>query len=257
VSPKTSPAIFVSLKKAALNKILIFFPILLLLLMVAVGSYLYRKNNLGKPSGFDDQSIPPPLTFGQQPPLLLKCLNLKNLYYLLGTLFWAFTLFFITMAISESKNEEMALSARSLIDGLTNQSGWKYSPFVFMGVMLYFVYNRTKITWENGVLIAGKPRDILYFDIKKVTRTATLLYLLSKDKQWILVPGTSEEMKKFKDINVLNEQLAFNEIQIEQLKRNLLQSGAQESKQQLIPAYVYLGFAGFILSAISVMIVFS
>lgn len=225
--------------------------------MVAVALYLYKKNNSRKPAENDGVTFAP-LTFGNNNrAVLLNCLNLKNLYYLVGTLFWCLTIFFTTIVISESKNKEISLPARTLIDGLINQSAWKYSPFVFIVAMLYFIYSRTKITWENGVLIADNPRDIISFDVKKVTRTATFLYLLSKDKSWILVPATSEETKKFKDIKVLNEQLAFNETQIEQLKQNLLQSGAQESKQQLIPVYVLLGLAAFILSTVCVMIAFA
>lgn len=226
--------------------------------MAIVGYYFYKNNRFGKIANNDPIILPPAISMKSfDNPVLLKCMNLKNVYLTLGTMFWCFTVFFIIMVMSESKNQEMALQARGIIDWITDQGAWKFAPFAFVILMLYFYYSRTEITWNSGILIAEKPADILYFEIKKVSGTITIIYLQSKDKLWILVPATLEETKKFKDMKVLHEQLAFNETQIVQLKTNLIQFGIPEKKYNLITKYLVLGIVAFILTVIWIMVTFA
>jgi hypothetical protein len=237
-----------------LYQIILFIP---LLLIIAIGFYLSKNRGFRKDPS-DPMDLPPPVTMQTgNDSVLLACMNLKNIYLMMGSILWCITIFFTLMVVSEIRNQPVAVQARGVIDFITTQESWKYSPIVFIVIMLYLLYSRTKITWDNGLIIADKPADILYFEVKKITATAYFIYLQSKDRLWILVPATSEEMKKFKNIKVLNRELAFNETQIQQLKHNLRQSGVQEKKFSLVTKYLIFGLVAFLTLAIFVIIMFA
>lgn len=236
-------------------QILLFVP---LLLMVAIGTYLYKNRRIGRIDSTDPANLPPHVTMhAVDNSISLSCVNVKKIYLMFGTLLWFTAIFFIIMAITEIKNQPIALQARVIIDAITSWQSWKYAPFAFIAIILYIIYSRTKITWDNGLLIGDQPADILHFEIKRVTGTGTFLYLQTKDKLWILMPVTSEELKRFKNINVLNRELASNKTQIQHLKHNFMQLGAQEKRYNLFIKYLAFGFVAFLGAAIFFIIMFT
>ncbi|WP_316803591.1 hypothetical protein [Pedobacter nototheniae] len=227
------------------------------LLIGGIIFFFYHKKRLDQKIQNDVINLPPPVTLGNKDSVRLDCRNVKTIFILMAIMFWGFAIFFGIMMMSEMKNQDVALDARGIIDALTDVKLLKFLPFAFLAIMFYFIYNSEKISWNNGPVISSEPTHVLYFEIKAITASVNLIYLQSEEKLWILVPTTLEETKRFKDIKVLNEQLAFNETQVVQLKANLIQYGVQEKKFRLFPLYLTIGFFTFIGFIILIMLMLS
>lgn len=200
--------------------------------------------------------LPEPIKFGTNRSVYLKCMNAKTGYYMMSILFWSLTAFLLGLVLTTSGNPIVSESARRIIDGLFNLKGMSYLPFALIIPILYCIYKRTRISWDQGPVIGGEPVKILYYQFRKMFGNSTVIFLQSADRRWILMPATEEENKRFKDVEILKQQQAFNETQMAELRANLMDYGATERQFKLIPNHLKFGVITFLAVAVILMIVF-
>lgn len=208
--------------------IIITIPVLLLTLGLCY--YVFKKNSLTASDRAALRNVPLPIAPAEGYTVTLSCMNIKGLYLLMAAVLWTITFVLSLLAVAQSETIPFAPGLRGLLDHLTDIEALKYSPIIFVLIFLYLYYHRKVIEWENGLLISFRPTEIEAFEIKRLHKALTYIYLQSKDKTWVLTPRTSEEMRRFRDLRIMAEQTARNEFKVEKLRQNLLRSGAMEQK---------------------------
>ena len=84
---------------------------------------------------------------------------------------------------------------------------------------------------ENGTLyINGAIQDIKYYQIKKIFRENTLIYLKTERKLLILLPVTAEGMRKYPRKDILKKQTGELNSNIEIVEKILSNSDAEYKK---------------------------
>lgn len=183
----------------------------------------------------------------------LECMDIRNLYLWMTTVCWTLILIMSTFAIAGSGTLSFGPGVKAVLSYLTGFDVVKFSPLIFPVILLYIIYSRKQLVWQKGLLISLKPAGILSFEVKRLYKSATYIYLRSAHQTWVLAPATQEESKKFRNPIIMREQVALNEIEIEKLRQNLLQSGAEERKFSLIPRYLTFAFLSLLIFMILVM----
>jgi hypothetical protein len=217
----------------------------------------YKDRNSQQPVSPGETPLPGAIKFGTNRSVYLKCMNAKTGYYMMSALFWTLTAFLLGLTLTTSGNPAISQSSRRIIDGLFDLKGMSYLPFALIIPILYCIYKRTRISWDQGPVIGGEPVQILYYQFKKMFGNSNVIFLQSADRRWILMPATEEENKRFKDIQILRQQQAFNEVQMAELKANLIDYGAVERQFKLIPDHLKFGVITFLAAAVILLIAFN
>lgn len=251
------PYIGKTLKPLSLtNTLTLIIPAVLLLIALLL-VFAYKKIRL-KASERDQLRNPnlPNASAGEH-SIRLACMDIKNLYLWTTSVCWTLILVSSFFAISGSHTLTFAPRVKAVLSYLTEFDVVKFSPLIFPIILLYLIYSRKQLVWQKGLLIAFQPADIVTFEVKRLYKSATYLYLRSKNKTWVLAPATLEESKKFSNPIIMREQVALNEIEVEKLRQNLLQSGAVEARFRLIPGYLTVALLALLIFMIFLMSIYT
>ncbi|SHE80118.1 hypothetical protein [Pedobacter caeni] len=219
----------------------------ILLLTLGLCYYVFKKNSLTTSDREALRNVSLPIAPAEGYAVTLSCMNIKGIYLLIAAVLWTITLVLGLLAIAHSETIPFAPRLMGLLDHLTDIEALKYSPIIFILIFLYLYYHRKVVEWENGLLISFRPTEIEAFEIKRLHKALTYIYLRSKDKTWVLTPRTSEEMRRFRDLRIMAEQTGRNELKVEKLRQNLLRSGAREEKLSGISLHLMIAGLALLL----------
>ncbi|SDE02624.1 hypothetical protein SAMN05216464_103381 [Mucilaginibacter pineti] len=164
------------------------------------------------------------------PSVRLKCGNLRTAFLAFSLLCWVFILVFLCEMGAHCALPKLSSGARAVNDFFGNSTAFMAGPAIVLATLLYFAWGRKTLTWYNGVLIDDEPVAVLHYQFKSLFPGTNLIYLQSASRVWIIYPVTSQDNVKFKNLEVLKEETAYNEIQVGLLKDKLAASGATEKR---------------------------
>uniref|UniRef100_UPI0025F14E09 hypothetical protein n=1 Tax=Pedobacter sp. UBA5917 TaxID=1947061 RepID=UPI0025F14E09 len=133
----------------------------------------------------------------------LKCADLKQAYFMVGIVFNLINILMLVMLTGELDPYD-SLPYPKIVDAILTK---EIILPIAIGIGILFIYNayhRINITWENGPVVGDNPINIKYYQIRKNALLLNVIYLQTDQKLWILVPGTSQDFKKFKDFKQLS-----------------------------------------------------
>jgi hypothetical protein len=194
-----------------------------------------------------------PLQYSNNPmndKLSFKCGNLRIAFLAFSLIFWIFSLIFLCQVVIYHAPDDIALKARAVNDFFGDSNAFMIGPGLVLATILYFVWNRQTLTWDNGLLIDDRPVTIEYYQIKDGVAGAKLIYLRSAGRLWILYPTTSQDNMRGKNMKIVKKEAAYNEKQVGLLESLLIASGATKKQFWFLTKGPILSFALMVLIAI-------
>lgn len=234
---------------------LIILAVLLVITLLSVFAYKKIRLKASERDNLRNAHLPKAAT-GEH-SIRLECMDIKNLYLWMTSVCWTLILVISIFALAGSNTLTYGPRVKAALSYLTDIDAVKFSPLIFPVILFYIIYSRKQLSWKKGLLISFQPAAIVSFEVKRLYKSATYLYLRSKDRTWVLAPATQEESKKFRNPVIMREQVALNEIEIEKLRQNLLQSGAEERRFRLIPGYLTFSFLVLLIFMIFLMSIYT
>ncbi len=163
--------------------------------------------------------------------LRLKCGNMRTAFLAFDMVFWLLTLMLLCQIASYSGFPEVAAKARAINDLFGNNSeAFMAGPVIIIFTLLYFVYARYTISWQDGLLIDDKPRQLTGYQFKSFFGGVPLIYLQTSHGVHILYPVTSQDGRKFPDVKLMKKEMEQNQVLVDLLKSKLNESGAKEDR---------------------------
>ncbi len=219
--------------------------------------FKYKNSRLQESIGMQYNNLPESVTAnGTDNSVMLRCLNLKLGYYILGACFWTVALFFVAMVFGSLDNDK-SIAFRKFFDPLITGKNFFGGYILLAAAILYFAYSRTEVRWDTSLLINGDPQHVGGYQVKKVAVINTVLYFETDNRLWILVPATKEETRKFRNAKILLQQQLANEVQVKKLDYNLKLNGVQEKHFSFFTKFLAFGFLAFVIAAITTLLMFS
>lgn len=187
-------------------------------------------------------------------PVHLKCADLKQAYFIVSLVFNLVNILMLVMLIGELDPYD-SLPYPKIVDAILTKEVILPIAIAVGILFIYNAYHRINVTWENGPVVADDLINVKHYQIKKDALLLNVIYLQTDQKLWILVPGTSQDFKKFKDFNQLSRDQQENEKYVQQLQENLIHYGAQEKKFPFLTVYFKFSFFILTLTVILILVV--
>ncbi|WP_374951055.1 hypothetical protein [Mucilaginibacter sp.] len=163
-------------------------------------------------------------------------------------IFWMFSLVFLCQIAAHNGYPKLAERARAINDYFGNNSAaFMAAPVILLATLMYFVWGRKTLTWFNGLRIDDEPVEVLHFQFKRMLNNVPLMYLQCVGRQYVIYPATSQDGRKFPNIDMMKKDMALNEIQVGLLKAELEASGATEKRFWFFTKDVIFSFLLFVL----------
>ena len=161
--------------------------------------------------------------------LRLKCANLRTAFLAFDMLFWLFILIMLFQFAAHSSIPELSSFAKKTNDFFGNNSkAFMAGPAIIGITILYFIYGKKTVTWNDGLQIDGKPVLLTSYAIRQIMGGTPILYLQGESRRYIVFPVTSQHGRKFPDVKILKRENAENRKLVEMLKIKLVASGVEE-----------------------------
>lgn len=167
----------------------------------------------------------------------LQCYNFRMALFVAGSFFWL-TAFCVMLMFVQTETRTHPPAFMSVVDALLIGRTAAILGGIWVAGWVYYAYHRLRVTWVAGPVIDDVPADILYYQIKKNGLLYNIIYLQSRENFWVLVPATSQDTYRFKDVKQMARENRQNEQYVEQLRANLIRYGAQEKKFRLLSPYL-------------------
>lgn len=181
--------------------------------------------------------------------LRLKCGSLRTAFLAFDLLFWLFTLFLLCQIAAHSGSPDLAVKARAVNDYFENNTvAFMSGPVLILGTLLYFVLGRKTISWQSGLLIDDEPKQLISYQFKQLMGGVPIIYLRTSGGLYILYSVTSEDVRKFPDLNIMKKEMAENRLRIELLKSELIVSAAIERRFWFFTRDVGFSFGAMVLA---------
>jgi len=193
-----------------------------------------------------------PITLPGPEVLRFKCGNLRIAFLAFDMVFWLFTMVFLFAMASHNGYPALAQRAREVNNYFgTHTAAFMAGPVVIIFTLLYFAYGRNTISWQNGLHIDGKPKQILRYQFKSFFGGVPLIYLATASGQYILYPATSQDGRKFPDTKIMQKEMAENQVKVDLLRQKLSESAVPEKRFLFFSWDVAFSFAVFILAIVT------
>lgn len=163
--------------------------------------------------------------------LMLKCGNLRMAFLAFNMIFWLFSFVILFQFAAHSSIPELSSFAKNTNDFFGNNSkAFMAGPAIIGITILYFIYSKKTVTWNDGLQIDGKPVLLTSYDIRQIMGGTPILYLQGESRRYIVFPVTSQHGRKFPDVKILKRENAENRKLVEKLKIKLVESGVEERR---------------------------
>ena len=163
--------------------------------------------------------------------LRLRCGNLRTAFLAFDMVFWLFSLVLLCQIASHNGFPELAAKARAINDLFgSNSAAFMAGPVIILFTLLYFVYARFTISWQDGLLVDDNPKQLTRYQFKSLFGGVPLIYLHTGQGVYILYPVTSQDGRKFPNVEVMKKEMAQNQVLVDLLKDKLNESGAKEEQ---------------------------
>jgi len=162
--------------------------------------------------------------------LRLKCGSLRTAFLAFDMVFWLFTLVFLFAMAAHSNYAPLAQWARAVNDYCgSHTAAFMVGPGTIGITLLYFAYGRKTLSWQDGLIIDNKPKQLLSYQFKQFFGGVPLMYLNTTSGKYILYPVTSQDGRKFPDIKQMNKEMSANQVLVDVLQAELHKSGIQKA----------------------------
>jgi hypothetical protein len=193
-----------------------------------------------------------PITLPGPEVLRFKCGNLRIAFLAFDMVFWMFTLVFLFAIASHNGYPALAQRAREVNNYFgTHTAAFMAGPVVILVTLLYFAYGRNTISWQDGLLIDAKPRQILGYQFKSFFGGVPLIYLSTTSGKYIVYPATSQDGRKFPDIKIMQKEMAENQVKVDLLRQKLSESAVPERRFWFFSWDVGVSFAVFLIVTVT------
>jgi len=163
--------------------------------------------------------------------LRLKCGNMRMAFLAFDMIFWLFCIVLLCQMASHSGLTVVSTKAKEINEFFGHSSeAFMAGPVVVIFTLLYFVYARYTISWQDGLLIDDNAKQLYSYQFKSFFGGVPLIYLRTDNGVYILYPVTSQDGRKFPNVNVMHKEMAENEVLVDLLKSKLMASGAKEEQ---------------------------
>jgi len=163
--------------------------------------------------------------------LRINCANLRMAFLAFNMIFWLFSFVILFQFAAHSSIPELSSFAKNTNDFFGNNSkAFMAGPAIIGITILYFIYGKKTVTWNDGLQIDGKPVLLTSYDIRQIMGGTPILYLQGERRRYIVFPVTSQHGRKFPDGKILKRENAENRKLVEKLKIKLVESGVEERR---------------------------
>ena len=231
--------------------VFLFIPMLIILMLVlfilVLTLFIAKSKNRGNYA--EDEYIPGEIyNYSiQERYFTIEALNMKLIILPLIVSFVTVSLLFGIIIMAETEIPVLSDTGKEIMNGY---AVW-FIQFIIIQLMffiLFALFKKIQITVENGTLyINGVIQDIRYYQVKKIFAENSLFYLKTERKLWILLPSTTEGLRKYPRKDILKKQTEELNNNIDIIERILSGSDAEYKKFGIIRNLLF-GFGGtFIL----------